>query len=149
VTDTARNFRISLIRLWLGAAIFQAALTVLVLGCVVLAGRQVNWLYLGLFAVIPALVWIVYGLKFRVTVSPEGLGWTNIEGADEFAKWDEIEGARRGGIPLLPVLELEFARGRRSGFLLILSDLPGFGDALHEYAGAEHSLTRAVTGDSG
>ena len=149
MTDTARTFRISLIRLWLGAAILQGAFTVLVMACVVLAGRQVDWLYLALFAFFPALVWIVYGLKFRVTVSPEGLGWTNIEGVDEFAKWGEIEGARRCGFPLLPALEIQFPRGFRSGFLFVLSDLPGFAEALREYAGAEHPLTRAVTSDPG
>ena len=148
MTDTVQTFRISLIRLWLAAAIFHGAFTVLVMGCIALAGRQLDWLYLALFAVVPAMYWIVYGLKFRVTVSPEGLGWTTIEGDYSFGKWDEIEGASPGGVPLLPMLEIRFARGRRSGFLLILSDLAGFGDALREYAGAEHPLTLAVTGNT-
>lgn len=149
MTDTKRTFRISLIRLWLDAAILHGAFTLLIMGCIALAGRQANWLYLALFAVAPALIWIIYGLTFRVTVSPDGLGWTTIDGENEFAKWDEIEGASPGGFPLLPMVGIELARGRRSGFLLILSDLPGFGDALREHAGADHPLTRAVTGEVG
>lgn len=149
MTDTTRTFRISLIRLWLDAGILHGVFTILIMACIALAGWQVNWLYLALFALTPALIWITYGLTFRVAVSPEGLRWTTIDGEHEFARWDEIEGASPGGFPLLPMVEIRFARGHRSGFLLILSDLPGFGDALREHAGAEHPLTRALMGELG
>ena len=148
MTDSAQTFRIDQVRLWCWAAVIHSAFTILVLGCVVLAGREVNWLYLALFAFVPALIWIVHGLTFRVTVSPEGLEWTTADGEREFAKWDEIEGARPSRFLLFPLVELELTRGRRSGFPLILSDLSGFGDAILQHAGAEHPVSRAITGDN-
>ncbi len=150
MNEVVHTFRVSLLRLSLAAAFFQCLFSALVILFILLAGRRVIWLYLALFAILPLLYWIFYGLRFRLIVSREGFNWTTLEGETLFARWDEIEGASRDRFPFLAAIGIELGNGRgRSFVLLVLSNPEEFRDALREYAGADHPLTRAVNGTLG
>jgi hypothetical protein len=146
--NTSRSFRMNLARLWLGAAVAHGAFFALLVGVVRLAGREVDWVAVGCIAFVPAVFWVVYGLKFRVVVTAEGLHWVMLDGVDVFAQWGEITGATRQRYPGLTQVRVE-VRDRGSSWVpLDLNDPAGFADALVEHAGPDHPLTRAVTGTS-
>jgi hypothetical protein len=144
-TDTAQSFRMNLARLWLAAALAHGALFALIVGVVLLVGRDVNWVAVASLAIVPALYWVVYGLKFRVVVSAQGLHWVMLDGVHVFAEWGEIEGATRQRFPGLTQVRVEVRARGVSWVPLYLNDPAGFADALREHAGTDHPLTRAVT----
>ncbi len=149
MTDTATVFRLSVVRLWLLAAVAHLLLAVLMVLAVGLSGREVNPVALACVAVGPAFYWVVYGVTFRVTVSSAGLEWMGLDGQRTFAQWDQFRAATPARWLGLSQVGLDFEHaGRlwRSWIPLTLSDPGGFADALREHAGPDHPLTRAVEG---
>jgi hypothetical protein len=149
MTDTAQTFRLDLVRLWCWAAIAHGLFTALLVGVVLLAGRQVDWIAVPCVGIVPGLYWVVYGLKFRVTVSGTGLGWTDLDGSSHFARWGEIETSAWSGFLFFSALEFDVAQRGKSFIPQLLSDASGFSDAIREHAGPDHPMTRALAGDLG
>ena len=145
MVETTQVFRFS-VRLLIWAAIGHAFLTILVLGAVWLAGREVNPVYLGLFALVPAVIWLVIFLCLRVTVEAGGLRWVNLDGAATGVAWSQIgraEFAREFG---LPFLSLWMADGDGPYHVpLLLSDIEGFKEAVAEVIDADHPVARALS----
>jgi hypothetical protein len=133
--------------MWLWAAAAHVLLAILMVFAVGLSGREVDPVALACLAIIPAFYWVVYGVRFRVSVSAGGLEWMTLDGARWSARWDEIRGATRHHWLGLGQVQFELANGRGASWVpLNLSDPGGFLDALREYAGPDHPLTRAVEG---
>jgi hypothetical protein len=149
MTDTATVFRLSVVRLWLLAAVAHILFAVLMVLAVGLSGREVDPVALACVAVMPAFYWVVYGVMFRVTVSPAGLEWMGMDGQRTFARWDQFRAATPARWLGFPQVRLDFEHAGvlwGSWIPLTLSDPGGFADALREHAGPDHPITRAVEG---
>jgi hypothetical protein len=147
MTDTATVFRLSVVRLWLLAAIGHGLLAVLMVLAVGLSGREVNPVYLACVAVVPAFYWVVYGVMFRVTVSPAGVEWVGMDGGRMSARWDEVRAASPESWLGFKQARFDFERAGvlwRSWIPLHLSDPDGFADAVRQHAGPDHPLSRAL-----
>jgi hypothetical protein len=147
MTDTATVFRLSVARLWLLAAAGHLLLAILMVLAVGLSGREVNPVYLACVAIIPAFYWVVYGVIFRVTVSPAGVEWVGMDGQKSFARWDEVRAASPEHWLGFNQVRFDFERAGqlwRSWIPLNLSDPGGFADAVREHAGPDHPLARAL-----
>jgi hypothetical protein len=148
VTDVAREFRLSAVRLWLWAGAAHALFFGLIVALIILSGRGVDWVAVATCSLVPALYWVVYALVFRAKVSADGLEWRTLSGVRAFARWDEMVGATRTGLLGLPQLQIELGGGRGvSWIFLVLTDPDGFREALDAFAGSDHPLTRAVIGE--
>jgi hypothetical protein len=146
VINATQSFRMNLVRLWLGAACIHGLLFALVVGVVILLGREVNWVAVAAVTLVPAIFWVVYGLRFRLAVTPQGLHWVTLDGVEAFARWTEIVGATRRWLPGLPQVRIELGARGSSWVPLCLANLAAFIDVLRARLGPDHPLTRAVTG---
>src|SRR5262245_43880378 len=90
-----RTFRVALLRLWLWAAAAHLLLMAVIALGIALAGLEIDRVAFASLGVMPAAYWVVYGLEFRLKVSPCGLGWVNRGGSEWFLAWPEIERAER------------------------------------------------------
>lgn len=145
-TQTAtRQFRVSLTYLWAWAA---SAHLLFVLACVTgvyLLGRDVDRVALICFGILPLAYWVVYGLKFRLMVSPCGLGWVNRSGVPCDLSWPDIERAERRNQFGLPVLALWSAtQGGPFTFPICLADWDGAQESIRMAAGATHPVVLAL-----
>jgi hypothetical protein len=97
--------------LWAWAASAHLLLVALCIAGVYASGRDVDRSALICLGILPMAYWVVYGLKFRLTVSPCGLGWVNRTGVSCFLSWEEIKRAERQNQLGLPFLAIWSATG--------------------------------------
>jgi hypothetical protein len=100
------RFRFALAYLWAWAGSAHLLLLAVLITGVYAFGRDVDRSALICLAILPLAYWVVYGLKFRLTVSPSGLGWVNRTGVSCFLPWAEIKRAERQnqlGLPFLAI----------------------------------------------
>ncbi len=108
-----------------------------------------GWMALTSYLVLAALATVaavgrtaVIAVWHRIEVSSEGIRAR--PGPVEPISWDAIQTVRVVRWSVLSYLELETRKGRTHRFPLYLADLPGFAEAVEQYAGEDHPLTWAL-----
>lgn len=145
----ARSFRLVLWRLWLIAAIGHLALLGAMYLAIHLAGKEADGLALALIGIMPAMYWVVYGLRFRLTVSQEGLAWYTMRGTACSLCWSQIQRAERnkefGG--LVTALKVWWIHEDTPWVVpLDVADRAWLCETVREFAGETHPVTVAITG---
>jgi hypothetical protein len=139
------RFRIALPYLWAWAASAHLLVLAVCITGVYVVGRAVDHTALICMGILPLAYWVVYGLKFRLTVSPCGLGWVNRSGVPCFLPWADIERAERQNQLGLPVLAIwSVTHGGPFTFPLCLTHHDEVREAVRLAAGEAHPLTLAL-----
>jgi hypothetical protein len=134
-----RNYRLSLVHLWTWAALATCSLLACFVIFAYLCGRQLEPLGLVVVGLFSFSYWIVYGLKFRLTVSSKCLAWIVHMGGQHSVVWQEIERAERQNMFGFPTLALWTPTGKEQHVVsFCLADPDGFRAAVLEAAGDDH-----------
>jgi len=140
-----RCFGLRCTHLWLFAGIGHIGLTALCLTAIELSGRVAEPVFIILMCLMPWFYWVVYGLKYRLSLSASVLGWMNMSGAQCFLSWLDIEKAeavREWGFPLLKVWSK--TQGGPWWIPLHVKNRDLLPDALRETAGEANPVTIAI-----
>jgi hypothetical protein len=143
-----RSFRLVLSHLWLGAGLAHLGLLAVMLLAINLAGKVVgDSIWLVVMCIVPFGYWIAYGLKFRLTVSENGLAWINSGGAACFLPWSDIEKAERnrelGGL-LRVLMVWSKTEGGPYFIPFDVNNRDVLRETLEEFAGETHPVTAAI-----
>jgi hypothetical protein len=141
------SFRLSRAHLLLWAGGAHLLLLALMVLAINLAGLVVNPIWLIVMCIVPYAYWVAYCLKFRLTVSADGLGWVNFEGVDCFLFWSDIEKAERKNQIGLPMLVLQ-SKTQRGHFLVpvCVNNRDILRESILALAGETHPVAIAVGG---
>jgi hypothetical protein len=142
-----RSFRLSLAYLWSWAAAAHLLLIGCLVGFAAVFGHSLDPVGLAVLGIMPFFYWVALGLMFRLTISPAGLSWLNLNGRRCCLPWADIERAEQKSEFGFRVLGI-WAKSEDVPYYITfcLSDHDGFRRAVQEAAGEGHPVSAAVAG---